>query len=377
MHHAPLFQPYVFNNGVAVKNRLAVAPMTHFGSDTHGHFSEAERRFLTGRAMGFGLFITAATLVQRDGQAFHGQPFALGDGETPSLKATAALIQSQGAKAVLQIHHGGLKAMPELLGGLPPKAPSADAASGAQAFSATEIDDLIAAFGRATRLAIEAGFDGVEIHGANGYVLQQFLSAQTNRRADAWGGDAARRLALPLAVVAAAVAAREQARRPDFILGYRFSPEEPDEDGLTMNDAFALVEALCAQPLQYLHVSLWDFWKKARRGTDPTQTRMALLHEKIAGRLPLMGVGNLTTAARLDAAAASGWAEFIAVGKAVMLNPNLVQLLTEGRDNEIIHELDPQRADGYGFPPHLWQMAQKGAAWLPPVQGQPWQPLDI
>ena len=168
-------------------------------------------------------------------------------------------------------------------------------------------------------LALRAGFDGVEIHGANGYLIQQFYSAQSNRRNDQWGGSLENRMRFPLAVVDAVVAVREKHQRDDFIIGYRFSPEEPGEDGLTMTETGALIDALVQKPLQYLHVSLWEFDKKIRRGGDTAQTRMQFIHERINGKLPLIGVGNLFTADQILAAYETGWAEFIALGKTVML----------------------------------------------------------
>ena len=83
------------------------------------------------------------------------------------------------------------------------------------------------------------GFDGVEIHGANNYLIQQFFSAQSNRRTDAWGGSLQNRLRFPLAVVDAVTAVRDRHAKPEFIIGYRFSPEEPGENGITMADTFA------------------------------------------------------------------------------------------------------------------------------------------
>ena len=111
LNFSPLFQPYTLNNGIVIKNRLVVAPMTHYGSHADGSISDEERAFLHGRAADFGLFITAATLVSPEGKTFHGQPYAFDEAHLPSLRETAQIIQAQGAKAVLQIHHGGLKAM--------------------------------------------------------------------------------------------------------------------------------------------------------------------------------------------------------------------------------------------------------------------------
>ena len=376
--YAPLFQTYTLNNGVTIKNRLAVAPMTHFSSQADGLISDQERTFLSNRAGDMGLFITAATLVQKDGKAFHGQPEATGKHCLDSLKETAQILQQQGAKAILQIHHGGSKAIDDLLDGLDKISASASEVEHAREATAEEVEALIASYAQAADLALHAGFDGVEIHGANGYLIQQFYSAQSNRRNDQWGGSLENRMRFPLAVVDAVVAVREKHQRDDFIIGYRFSPEEPGEDGLTMTETGALIDALVQKPLQYLHVSLWEFDKKIRRGGDTAQTRMQFIHERINGKLPLIGVGNLFTADQILAAYETGWAEFIALGKTVMINPHITTQIREGREAEIETQLDPTRADHYGLPDTLWGFASNGTqSWLPPVKGAEWKPMDI
>ena len=376
--YAPLFQTYTLNNGVTIKNRLVVAPMTHFGSQADGLISDQERTFLNNRAGDMGLFITAATLVQKDGKAFHGQPEATGEHCLDSLKETAQILQQQGAKAILQIHHGGSKAIDDLLDGLDKISASDSEAEHAREATAEEVEALIASYAQAADLALRAGFDGVEIHGANTYLIQQFYSAQSNRRNDQWGGSLENRMRFPLAVVDAVVAVREKHQRDDFIIGYRFSPEEPGDDGLTMTETGALIDALVQKPLQYLHVSLWEFNKKIRRGGDTAQTRMQFIHERINGKLPLIGVGNLFTADQILAAYETGWAEFIALGKTVMLNPHIATQIREGCEDEIETQLDPTRADHYGLPDTLWGFASSGTqSWLPPVKGAEWKPMDI
>ncbi|MCF7522041.1 NADH-dependent flavin oxidoreductase [Neisseria sp. ZJ106] len=368
-NYQPLFQPLTFNNGVSLKNRLVVAPMTHLGSNDDGSLGEQERKFIANRAEDFGLFITAATLVAKGGKAFHGQPEAVGEKDLPSLQEVAEIIKSQGAKAVLQIHHGGNRSLPELNDDV--VAPSAS--EGVRALTEQEVADLVQAFANATKLAIQAGFDGVEIHGANGYLIQQFYSAQSNRRQDRWG----ERLAFPLAVVDAVSAVREQLQRPDFIIGYRFSPEEAGDDGLTMSDCFSLIDALLDKPLQYLHVSLWDFYKKAKRGADTNLERIKLIHERINGKLPLIGVGSLFSADDVLNAYQTGWAELIAVGKTVMMNPNFATLMKNGEQDKIITVLDLSRADQYGMPDRLWYLCGQDQAWLPPVKDKDWVAMDI
>ena len=254
---------------------------------------------------------------------------------------------------------------------------SASEEEGAREASAAEVEELIASFAQAADLAIRAGFDGVEIHGANSYLIQQFYSAQSNRRSDQWGGSLENRMRFPLAVVDAVVAVRDKHQRNDFIIGYRFSPEEAGEDGLTMAETGALIDALVQKPLQYLHVSLWEFDKKIRRGGDTAQTRMQFIHDRINGKLPLIGVGNLFTADDILAAFETGWAEFIALGKTVMINPHIATQIREGREAEIETQLDTTRADHYGFPDILWEFSASGTqSWLPPVKGADWKPVD-
>ncbi|WP_150540129.1 NADH-dependent flavin oxidoreductase [Actinobacillus vicugnae] len=375
---SPLFQSYTLNNGVEIKNRLVVAPMTHFGSNTDGTLGEPERKFISNRANDMGMFITAATLVQDGGKAFHGQPEAIHEWQLGSLKATAEIIKAQGAKAILQIHHGGKQAVTELLNGKDKISASADEATGTREATDVEVRSLIAAFGNAADLAIRAGFDGVEIHGANNYVIQQFYSGHSNRRTDEWGGSRENRMRFPLAVVDAVLAVKAKHAKADFIVGYRFSPEEPEALGLTMEDTFALVDALVEKPLQYLHISLWDFYKKARRGADSNAYRLQLVHDRIAGKLPLIGVGNLYTPTEILEAFNTDWAEFIALGKTVMVNPDIATRIINGNEAMIQRAVDPEQTDHYGFPDFLWNATLSGTqAWLPPLKGQAPNLLDL
>ncbi|TCP96009.1 2,4-dienoyl-CoA reductase-like NADH-dependent reductase (Old Yellow Enzyme family) [Cricetibacter osteomyelitidis] len=364
----PLFQPFTLNNGVEIKNRLVVAPMTHLGSNDDGTLGEQERRFIGNRANDFGIFITAATLVQEDGKAFYGQPEAIHASQLASLKETADIIKAQGAKAVLQIHHGGKLAVSELIHGKDKISAGDDPNINTRAATDAEVRSLIAAFGNATDLAIQAGFDGVEIHGANNYLIQQFYSGHSNRRTDEWGGSREKRMRFPLAVIEAVLAAKAKHDKENFIVGYRFSPEEPEELGLTMEDTFALIDVLKAQPLQYLHISLHDFYNKARRGADTSITRMQLVHERIGGKLPLIGVGSLYAADDIANAYNTGWAEFIALGRSVMINPDIATRLLNGSEDGIELAIDPARADHYGFSDKMWAFTLMGQDWLPPLK---------
>lgn len=371
-----LFTPFTLNNGVQINNRLVVAPMTHYASNADGTLSDEEREFLRGRGDDFGLFITAATLVHPSGKAFVGQPCAYDESHLASLGEVASIIKAGGAKAILQIHHGGYQSLPQFGEVIAPS--NIDNGNHtARAMSVDEIKAVIDGFGVATELAIRAGFDGVEIHGANNYLIQQFFSPQSNKRTDEWGGSLPNRLRFVNAVIDTVNATKTKHHKEDFIVGYRFSPEEAGEDGLTMSDSFELIDNLVNQNLQYLHISLWDFYKKARRGADTSKTRIEQIHAHIAGRLPLIGVGCLLSADDVARAYETGWAEFVAVGKAVMINPNFATLLKNAQFDDIATEIDPERNDFYKIPSTLWAYQQKGLAYLPPLKGKAWQPLDI
>ena len=99
-----------------------------------------------------------------------------------------------------------------------------------------EIKEIINGYANATELSLKAGYDGVEIHGANNYLIQQFYSPYTNNRTDEWGGSDEKRMKFALEVVDACVKIREKYNKPDFIIGYRLSPEEPYPTGITMNE---------------------------------------------------------------------------------------------------------------------------------------------
>ena len=136
-----------------------------------------------------------------------------------------------------------------------------------------EVIQLIQAFGEATRRAIEAGFDGVELHGASGYIIQQFFSPHSNTRTDRWGGNLEKRLAFPLAVIEEVKRVIAEHAKQPFIIGYRLSPEEPETPGITMAETFALLDALADAELDYIHMALNDFWSKPRRGVESNRSR--------------------------------------------------------------------------------------------------------
>ncbi|WP_025858336.1 NADH-dependent flavin oxidoreductase [Pseudomonas sp. CHM02] len=363
--YKPLFEPYRLNNGVEIKNRLTVAPLTIYDSGPNGEMTETGRNFWTDRFEGFGLFIMPFTNVHPTAIGFE-SPNAIDESDLPTLIEYAEIAHEQGAKAVVQLAHSGLRADPRMTRGQGVIAATGDMSGRFRTMTDAEVREQVASFANAAELVMRAGFDGVEIHGANGWLIQQFVSAATNLRTDHWGGTLEKRFNFPLALVDAIDEVRKKHNRPDFIIGYRFSPEEPGEDGITMKETLALVDALLTRPLQYLHISLWDFYKQARRGADSHLTRMQIVHDHIAGRVPFMGAGNLYTADDMLAAYQTGWAEFIAIGKSIMLNPNLIELILNDREAEIETSFDWEKKDFYRYTPAMLQGTLAGTDFFPP-----------
>ena len=378
--NSKLFEKYTLNNKVEVPGLLAVAPLTLFGSNQDGSVSEEEREYLKLRATNIGLYILGATAVSQEGIKFFTQPRALSDKDIPANEERVKIIKDQGALAINQIHHGGCYA-DKKISGVPVMAVSAEVANKeleAQGklndenktieLTDQDIKRIINDFARATEISIKAGYDGIEIHGANNFILQQFYSGYYNKRTDEWGGSLEKRMRFPLEVVDACCKIRDKYKKPEFIIGYRLSPEEPFENGITMTETMALVKALAKKPIQFIHVSERNYYQEVRRGEGVGQPRLKLIHDELKGKMALIGVGGLYTDKDFNKALNSGYSDFIGTGRASMLNKDLGILLKEGKGDKLNLVLEPDHPEKYSIPKLLWDLCVKGGEWLPPVQ---------
>jgi 2,4-dienoyl-CoA reductase-like NADH-dependent reductase (Old Yellow Enzyme family) len=227
----------------------------------------------------------------------------------------------------------------------------------AREITESEIEETIKAFGEATRRAAEAGFDGVEIHGANHYIIHQFVSPYFNKRMDKWGED---RYLFAMEVVDEVVKAAKTHAGDDFIIGYRFSPEEPQSPGIDMEITETLIGKLVEKPLDYLHVSLFDIHSETRDGKYAGIERVELLHKWIGGRMPLIGIGSIFTPDQALEAVEAGNVDMIGIGRAALLDHEFVKKTEAGREDEIINVFDPERSDKHELPDPLWQQLYKG-----------------
>jgi 2,4-dienoyl-CoA reductase-like NADH-dependent reductase (Old Yellow Enzyme family) len=309
-----LDQPLDLPCGLRLPNRIALAPLTNQQSEEDGRLGEEERRWLTRRAGSFGLVSTCAASVALDGRAWPGQLGIHDDRHLPGLTQLAHELRAAGSAAVVQIHHGGALAerSDDRI------APAAD--EHARAATDADLERVIADFTAAALRAQEAGFDGVEIHGANGYLLTQFLAPLDNPRDDAWGGDLDRRAAL----LRRTLRAVREAADPAFAVGVRLSPVDVwAQRGLVLADGVR-VAAWCAEDgADFVHLSLADAC-----GPPPFEATeepvLAAVRAAVPDEVPLIVAGRIWTRRRAERAEALG-ASVVALGLAGIVHPDWPQ----------------------------------------------------
>ncbi|MBX9448112.1 NADH-dependent flavin oxidoreductase [Dickeya chrysanthemi] len=378
-HSNPLFDGFHFKNGITLRNRVVMTPMTTWSANPDETISDQEVAYVQARAKDVGMVITGCTHVTPEGIGFTGEFAAYDDRFIPSLRKLAQAAKSGGAPAILQIFHAGSKAVPELVpngrivGPSTMEVPAGLFNKGGHTVTPLthdEIESIIKAFGDATRRAIDAGFDGVELHGAHGFLLQDFFSPLANHRDDEWGGSLNNRLRFPLAVVqAVSQVIKAHADRP-FLLGYRISPEEQAEGGLRIADTKILIDELIKAGVDYIHASLYDVLNGKPIVDDGGKTTAQLIIEHVANRVPVIAAGGLKTPALAQAALDAGLS-LTAIGQALVMNPNWVALAKAGRADEIVNVLDPASVPDLNIPEKLWAVISYAKGWFPLVETEP------
>ncbi|GBG96415.1 NADH-dependent flavin oxidoreductase [Lactococcus termiticola] len=332
-----LNESLTLRSGITLKNRLFVPPMTVVLSFHDGAITTDEVNHYAEISQGSGLVITGTANVTENGKGWPGELSVTDDSMIEGLSRIAKAIQDKGAKAILQIFHAGRMSSSKTIGeqvvsasAIPAEMPGAEIP---RELSEAEILEIIEAFGQATRRAIAAGFDGVEIHGANTYLIQQFFSEHSNRRNDAWGGSLEKRANFPKAVTKRVFEEVEKADRP-FAVGYRLSPVEATTPGIRLEDSLYLIDELKAFPLDYLHVSLKSYDRKSNSPELQEKSELAYIHDRIDGAFPLLAVGGVR-----DRVAAEGIledAELAGVAQQTLVDPSFAQKLLDDRDAEIV-----------------------------------------
>ncbi|EEC9769764.1 TPA: NADH-dependent flavin oxidoreductase [Escherichia coli] len=373
--HPSLFSPFMLTEKIKLRNRIVMAPMTTWSANPDGTISEQELEFYKRRSQNVGLVITGCTYVTPSGIGFTHEFAAYDDRFINSLEKLAAAAKSGGAPAILQIFHAGNKAIPELVPNNDVISASASSVKSgdfmkrvvqSREMTENEIQETIRAFGDVTKRAIKAGFDGIELHGAHGFLLQNFFSPLFNQRNDRWGGDLEGRMRFPLAVLQEVKnVVYEYATKP-FAIGYRISPEESATGGLRIEDTYKLLDRLISSGISYIHTSLVSINDSYPVESPNGPRTIELILNHIAGRVPVIAAGKIRTPSQAQEAISTGL-PLVASGKGLVINPEWVTLAESGRGHEIQTTLNPQLVPELTIPDKLWDQIQasKGTGWFP------------
>ena len=296
-----------------MKNRFMLAPLTNLQSHDDGVLSDEEFNWLTMRAKGgFGLTMTCAAHVQRIGQGFPGQLGVFNNNHVEGLTRLAKAIKGQDSIAICQLHHAGMRS-PEDLIGEKPVCPSYNEKTGARSLSYEEVVQLRDDFITAATRAEEAGFDGVEIHGAHGYVLCQFFASTINHREDDYGGSLANRYRILFEIIDGV----RESCRDDFMLGVRLSPER---FGMSLDEVTQIAQQLFNEDkIDFLDMSLWDVFKEPNEEEKQGRTLLSYFTDLDRQNVRLGIAGKIRTPEEAEKALAGG-VDWIMLGRAAILH---------------------------------------------------------
>src|SRR5688500_4512380 len=320
--------------GLQLPNRIIMAPMTRGRAGVQRTANSLMAEYYSQRAAA-GLIVTEGTAISPQGYGWMGSPAIYTEAHVAGWKSVTEAVHRKGGRIFLQLWHTGRVSHPDFQDGEMPIGPSAIAASGdthtpsgekpyvmPRAMTRRDIANAVREYAQAAERAWAAGFDGVEIHAANGYLIDQFIRDGSNHRTDAYGGSVQKRLRFLLEVTEA-VAQRVPVDR----VGVRLSPTNPYNDMLDADPAATFTQAAKALNrfgLAYLHV----VETVAKDSSSQSQMRIApRMRAAFAGPLILNGGYDATTGA---AALAAGEADLIAYGRHFLANPDLVERLRRG-----------------------------------------------
>lgn len=325
MNYTSFTDSFTFSrNGKTIKNRVALAPMTNLQSHADGTLSDAEFTWMESRAAGnFGLLISCATHVQEEGMGWPGELGIFSDLHIPGWQRLAAGTHKHQSLLLAQLFHGGARS-PEKFTGKTPRSASAHVFEEKQIRESTtdEIEETIEAFIQAAIRTEKAGLDGVELHGAHGYLIHQFLSKQTNQRTDEWGKDR-------LLFLRRIIQGIRREVSDSFLIGVRLSPEDKwSFKGIDIDECRDWCIEMIHEGTDIIHLSPWDVFKKPEKYPNGEDTISSFFRKKLPAHVPIMVAGGIKNGADAQRAINEG-ADLLAIGRMAIPYPNWPELATD------------------------------------------------
>lgn len=340
-------RPLRLPNGSVLRNRLAKASMSETLATYDNHptlkFVELYRRWA---ASGIGLLLTGNVMIDRRALGEPGNVVIEGETDLAILRQWARAVTDQGAAIWLQLNHPG-KQSPKGLNAanlspsaIPFREDMAAFFETPREATTAEIHDIIERFGRSAAIGKKAGFSGVQIHGAHGYLVNQFLSPHHNRRTDEWGGSPANRRRFVLAVY-------DEIRRrvgADFPVGIKLNSADFQRGGFTEEESMATIHALAEAGIDLIEISGGTYEAPAMSGAfqspkkSSTAAREAYFLEfaervRAQVQVPLMVTGGFRTAEGMNAALRSGALDIVGLARLMAIDPDAPAALLNGRDS--------------------------------------------
>ncbi|MCK6264679.1 alkene reductase [Vibrio sp. ZSDE26] len=330
-----LFQPLDLNSTITLQNRILMAPLTRCMADENLIPTQAMADYYARRA-DTGLIISEAVIIRPDGQGYPNTPGLFTAEQITGWKKVTSAVHQNGGKIFAQLWHTGRVAHPHFFDGEFVLAPSALGIEGSvprmreltytvpKAASKEEIDQLVADYSQAAANAIDAGFDGVEIHGANGYLIDQFLHYSSNVREDEFGGSIENMVRFPLAVIDAISHRIGEDRTALRISPGAYAHIDTDKRDRAVFDL--LLSELEKRELAYLHVGIFDDSMTFDYLDGSASEYIRSNYSKT-----LVGVGSYTAESGSEAIGANKF-DLLAIGRPLIANPDYVAKVKSGDD---------------------------------------------
>jgi len=324
-----------------IRNRIVMPPMGTNFANADGSVSQVLIDYYKERARGgVGLIITEIVCIDSPvGKAITNQLCLDDDKYIGGFSDLAEAVHLEGAKIFVQLHHAGRQTTPEITGGFQPVCPSSTHEPflnvTPRELTDEEIEDLVKKFVKAAVRAKMAGIDGVELHGAHGYLIGQFMSPHINKRTDKWGGNTERRMRFPLEIIKGI----RQSLGPNFPICFRFNADDFVEDGITLDEAKIIAKILEDAGVNILSVSV-GIYETMPKLLEPFhfeegwRVYTAEAIKKVVN-IPVISVGVIRNPEFAEAVIAEGKADFVAIGRGLIADPEWPKKAYEGRDEEI------------------------------------------
>lgn len=333
-----LFSPYTIR-GKTIKNRCVVSPMVTDFCASDGKATERYIAYHEAKAKGgFGLIITEDYVVDPTGRGFKNVAGLWNDDQIESHSELPKRVHKYGATIIAQIYHCGRQTNRGAINAAPYSSTAIQCPFGTdipQALTTEEVKQMVGKYGDTALRAKKCGFDGVEIHGAHGYLITQFLSPYSNKRVDEYGGSFFNRARFAIEIIHDVRAKCGD----DFIIDMRISADELVEGGITLEDSKALVPYLEEAGLDMIHVSIGNYLSVDMNvaGCHVKHGWLADMAKEIKDicNIPVITVSRINDPVLADSILRSGKADFVAMGRASLADPDMPNKAKEGRFDEI------------------------------------------